>query len=89
MGVDQKLGLVLFILMFVQVALGCVAHWVKRSVKSLQTASGRGPTHFMHVGLGIVTVVIGWVTVWFGEQHLCIIATRKCTDDDQVSRTGD
>lgn len=67
---DQKLGMGLLILMVIQVILGSVAHWVKRSIKSLQASSGRGPTHFLHMGLGVITVVVGWVTVWFGEQNI-------------------
>ena len=50
-----------------QIVLGIVAHWIKVPIKALQTSSGRGPVHYLHVILGLVTVVIGWVTVWYGE----------------------
>ena len=53
--------------MCAQVVLGIVAHWIKVPIRALQTSSGRGPVHYLHVGLGLVTVVIGWVTVWYGE----------------------
>lgn len=81
---DQKLGMGLLILMVIQVILGSVAHWVKRSIKSLQASSGRGPTHFLHMGLGVITIVVGWVTVWFGEQNVpCLFGTASwvCTNE--------
>jgi len=51
--------------------LGIVAHWIKIPMRAMQTASGRNPVHLLHVGLGLTTVVIGWVTVWYGE-YFCV-----------------
>jgi hypothetical protein len=53
--------------MCVQIVLGIIAHWVKFNIPKLHTASGRGPAHFLHVGVGLATVIVGWVTVWYGE----------------------
>lgn len=63
----QNLGLALLVLMVAQIVLGIIAHWIKIPIRALQTSSGRGPAHYLHVGLGLVTVVIGWVTVWYGK----------------------
>ncbi|WWD18392.1 hypothetical protein CI109_102842 [Kwoniella shandongensis] len=61
----RKLGLTLFILTLLQTALGLFVHFYQRSHR-LQTASGRGPTNFLHVALGVVIVGIGFGTAWKG-----------------------
>ncbi|KAK8858504.1 hypothetical protein IAR55_002731 [Kwoniella newhampshirensis] len=61
----RKLGLTLFILTVAQTLLGLFVHFYQRPHR-LQTASGRGPTNFLHITLGVVIVGIGFGTVWKG-----------------------
>ncbi|WVR06275.1 hypothetical protein IAU60_003305 [Kwoniella sp. DSM 27419] len=61
----RKLGLTLFILAIVQTCLGVFTHFYKRTHK-FQQASGRGPSNYIHVVLGLVVVGLGFGVVWTG-----------------------
>ena len=50
-----------------QVALGIFVHWYKVAPHRFQTSSGRGPSHFLHMILGVLIVMIGWATAWTGK----------------------
>ena len=56
----------MFILMCVQVLLGVGVHWVKIKRHRFTAASGRGPSNYIHMILGVVCMGIGWATVWTG-----------------------
>jgi uncharacterized membrane protein YidH (DUF202 family) len=66
----QKCGLALFIFTLFQVALGIFTHWYKSTAYSLHMKSGRGPSNFLHMALGLVLVILGWTTAWEGEPLL-------------------
>lgn len=59
-----------------QVGLGLVAHYVKFTL--VKHSSGRGISHFAHLLLGLVTIVIGYATVWTGE------STREASEADLI-----
>jgi hypothetical protein len=63
----QALGTILFIAIIAQVALGIFVHWYKSSFHRFQTKSGRGPSNFIHMVLGVAIVIVGWATAWTGE----------------------
>lgn len=56
----------MFVLTICQVALGVFVKWYKSPIRTLQTKSGRGPANFVHLSLGLVVLILGWVTVWKG-----------------------
>ncbi|KAK1925376.1 hypothetical protein DB88DRAFT_191822 [Papiliotrema laurentii] len=60
------LGTILFIAIIAQVALGIFVHWYKSSFHRFQTKSGRGPSNFIHMVLGVAIVIVGWATAWTG-----------------------
>lgn len=60
------MGLALFILCFFQVGLGIVAHYVKLPFQKLKDGSGRGPTNYLHMILGVALTGLGLGTVWQG-----------------------
>ncbi|CAD6578761.1 MAG: hypothetical protein TREMPRED_002264 [Tremellales sp. Tagirdzhanova-0007] len=60
----RQLGVTLFALMFAQIGLGIFTHWVK--ARQGFHFNGRGPTNFLHMILGLVTVAIGWATTYEG-----------------------
>ncbi|WRT67692.1 uncharacterized protein IL334_004664 [Kwoniella shivajii] len=64
----RKLGLTLFILALIQTLLGILTHYWQPNHK-FQTSSGRGPSNFLHIILGLTIVGIGFGTVWKGIQE--------------------
>ncbi|ORY28521.1 hypothetical protein BCR39DRAFT_535096 [Naematelia encephala] len=63
----RKCGVALFILVILQIALGLGSHYYRPSRTIVfSTASGRGPSNFSHVALGLVVLALGWATAWFG-----------------------
>lgn len=64
--VYQRLGLVMFIIMIVQVLLGVGVYLVKKKGDRFKTKSGRGPIHFVHVVLGLSVVGVGFATTYTG-----------------------
>ncbi|KAK4687769.1 hypothetical protein P7C73_g2349, partial [Tremellales sp. Uapishka_1] len=61
----RKLALALFILMIFQVLLGVFVHWFKSSrFSKFRSSSGRGPSNYIHMGLGLVVVGVGFATIW-------------------------
>ncbi|WVQ72831.1 hypothetical protein IAR50_002392 [Cryptococcus sp. DSM 104548] len=64
----RKLGLALFILSIFQTLLGIYTHSYRPTPnqKRFTTSSGRGPSNFIHMALGLIVVAIGFATVWKG-----------------------
>ncbi|TYJ58907.1 hypothetical protein B9479_000340 [Cryptococcus floricola] len=64
----RKLGLALFVLCIFQTLLGIYTHSYRPTPnqKRFTTSSGRGPSNFIHMTLGLVVVAIGFATVWKG-----------------------
>jgi uncharacterized Tic20 family protein len=61
------LGVVLAIGLGLQVLLGPFVHWYKGKLHPPVAASGRGYLHFVHIGLGLIVIVMGWATALTGE----------------------
>ena len=49
-----------------QILLGIFVHWYKGKFNRPVIASGRGYLHFVHIGLGLIVIVIGWATALTG-----------------------
>lgn len=66
----RKTGTALFVLVILQILLGCFSHFYKpgHTVRNFtfETKRGRGPTNFLHVAFGIITVAVGWSACWSG-----------------------
>lgn len=66
----RKTGTALFALVILQIVLGFFAHFYKpgHTVRNFtfETKRGRGPSNFLHVLMGIITVAVGWSACWSG-----------------------
>lgn len=66
----RKTGTALFVLVILQIVLGCFSHFYKpgHTVRNFtfETKRGRGPSNFLHVVFGIITVAVGWSACWSG-----------------------
>ena len=52
--------------MILQVLLGIGVHWIKPRHNKTSSGLGRGPTNYVHIGLGITTMAIGFAAVYTG-----------------------
>lgn len=59
----------------VQVILGPFIHWYKRK-RNTSTAAGRSVFHYVHIGLGLVVVILGWATALTGTSTYLSKMTR-------------
>lgn len=50
-----------------QALLGVFIHWFKRKTFRPIGSSGRDLFHFLHIGLGLAIILIGWATALTGE----------------------
>ena len=58
----------MFIIMCIQVLLGIGVHWIKVKRHRFMTVSGRGPSNFIHMALGVFCMGLGFATVWTGKR---------------------
>ena len=77
----QYFGLALLVLILVQSGLGIAVHYVKIKPHRFTAASGRGPSNYIHMVLGVIVVSIGIWTAWKGEPTK---ECRGCPDQWQV-----
>ncbi|RXK41617.1 hypothetical protein M231_01116 [Tremella mesenterica] len=59
-------GALMFIFMLVQSSLGMFVHYIKIARHRFTAESGRGPSNFIHMIFGAVTVCVGFWTTWEG-----------------------
>lgn len=63
----RRAATALFALVMAQLLLGLGAHFIgSRMPRTLKTGTGRSALHFMHWGLGIVAVGLGWAVAYLG-----------------------
>ncbi|BEJ17130.1 hypothetical protein CspHIS471_0605310 [Cutaneotrichosporon sp. HIS471] len=66
----RRTGTALFVLVILQIILGFYSHFYKPGHRmkqhTFETKRGRGPTNFLHVAFGIITVAVGWSACWSG-----------------------
>lgn len=80
----QGLAITLITGLGLQVLLGSLAHWYKPKSRGPAAPSGRGVLHFVHIGLGLAVVVIGWATALTGT-HSRTASSRKVKLSERIS----
>lgn len=67
----RKTGVALFALVVCQVLIGLFSHLYNPGPRAkrytFETRRGRGPSNFIHVAWGLLTVAVGWSAAWTGE----------------------
>ncbi|KAL7412547.1 hypothetical protein BDY24DRAFT_442097 [Mrakia frigida] len=62
----RRMGLVLFLLLFLQVIFGSVIHWTPASHRSKGVFKGKSIQNLLHPLLGVAILAVGWATCWLG-----------------------
>jgi uncharacterized membrane protein YidH (DUF202 family) len=82
----QGLAVALIAGLGAQVLLGSFVHWYKGKTNKAVSPSGRGAFHYVHIGLGVVVVLIGWGTALTGK--IRFMDEDRCTYQEVSFNNG-